>query len=561
MAIVPEIVIQDVIIKGLAELKREQWRIDQLFATAPQNFVQSYKDLLVATPIDVVMNYPREEAKFPCIAILLRGEQESHTVLGNILSTGYDTEGLAAHGMEEMFFTSGASATDDSLSGDILGEPSRLFDTEVNRYLEHRGSGLSVSYLLQVMTDDQDFTIFLYATIKHILLANMLTFEQNGFLEINIGGTDFLPQATHQPNFIYMRGITFSFVNFFDFFVDPDQEARLGKPGEQAIAKGIMLDLVDASTNVDVGYSTLASLQSPHIRNLYSIPSATPGFLNPSTFQQLGQYVYDITTKTGVRGSILTDLIAEGINLKSGANVTITNAFGSALTVVGARSAPVFLSPFVGDAASTTLRFNTGVGNDIPVTVREGMYLSVIAPSTHGAFEEERRIESVVYGDNGNIVVETAFTEELDGAIIRVTSLGDNPQVEIIDEIQNVMFDSTLAGQPTSTTLEFRAGVTDTIPSNLLEGMYLQVVGPETHSSNKETRRILSSVSGAGGTITVATAFSSELDGAFVRVIERQDFLRFSVYVPEQVDTGAYDVTVINDDLLEDTLVGGFTVA
>jgi len=562
MAIIPEIIIQDVLAKGLGELKRSPWKIHQIFRTAPQSFVQSYVELLKQTPIDIVMNYPREEAKFPCICIMLRGEQESHTLLNNFLSSGYGPEDLSSFGVEELFYTSDETSSDESLEGRIHGEPRRIFDTNDNTYLEQYGSGLSVSYLIQVMTDDQEFTVFLYATIKHILLANMLRFEKEGFLEINIGGTDFLPQTTHNPNFIFIRGITFSFMNFFDFFVDPNAEAALGVDGYDAIAKAVEIELIDCTSNVDKEYGTLAGIQRPQIRNLYGLAAIghPAGFFNPAIYQQIGQNTYNITARSGARGGLVSNLIATGINLKRGAGFRITNGVGDTLTVVGQRSSPIFLSPAAGAAVSTVTRFNSTATTSVPSSVREGMFLSVIAPSTHGAFGEERVIASLVYGVAGTITVETAFSAELDGATVKVTSLDTSPQVEIIDEIQNVVFDSTLAGQSTSNTLEFRAAVSDTVSSNLLDGMYLQVVGPESHASYKETNRVISSTAGPGGEITVVTPFSSSLEDAFVRVIELQDFLRFSVFVPDDVTVGAYNVTVVNNDLLEDTLVGGFTV-
>ena len=563
MAIIPEIIIQDVIVKGLTELKRDPWRIHQIFRTAPQNFVNSYVNLLCETPIDVVMNYPREDAKFPCISILLRGEQESHTLIGNFLSGGYDSEGLASFGVDELFYTSGETSTDSTLGSGIYGEPRRLFDSNANKYLEQRGSGMSVSYLVQVMTDDQDFTVFLYSTLKYILLSNMLRFEKEGFLEMNIGGSDFLPQTTHQPNFVFIRGITLSFVNFFDFFVDPNAEALLGKDGEFLIAKGIELELTDSTDSTDKEYGTWAMRQVPQIRNLYTLYTETnmPVVSDPSSVAAIGQYTYDTTGVVGTRGAVITNIIAEGINLHLGAGFRISNSFGDTLNILGKRTPPIYLSMSVGAASSTTTRFDSSAAEDVPPSVIPGTYLSVIAPETHLAFGEERLITLVTSGAAGTITVDSAFSAELDGATVKVVGLDTSPQVEIIDEIQNVMFDSTLTGQSTSSTLVFRAGVSDTVPSNLLNGMYLQVVGPKTHSSYSETNRVISAVSGAGGAITVVTPFSSSLTGAAVRVVERQDFLRFSVYVPSGARTGKYDITVINSDLIEDTLVGGLTVA
>ena len=90
--------------------------------------------------------------------------------------------------------------------------------------------------------------------------------------------------------------------------------------------------------------------------------------------------------------------------------------------------------------------------------------------------------------------------------------------------------------------------------------MFLQVVGPNDHPTYKESRRILSSTSGDSGTITVANEFSETLSGARVRIIELNNIVRFTAYVPPDASSGDYDVKFISSELLETTLSGGITI-
>ena len=130
----------------------------------------------------------------------------------------------------------------------------------------------------------------------------------------------------------------------------------------------------------------------------------------------------------------------------------------------------------------------------------------------------------------------------------------------IISEIQNIEFQSSFPGQSNSTSLDFISNALESFPLDITEGMFLQVIGPATHSAYKETRRVVSSNSTAKK-ITVANAFSGSLSGCRVRVIEREDTLRFKLTVPGNAALGKYNVTVTNTDLLYSTLVKGFEVA
>jgi len=481
MSLLPEIIIQKVLVEGIRELRSDQDKVRQLFRNSPQTLVDSFYGLLSDTTIDITLSYPREDSQFPCIAIILRGEQESDFLVGDILGAGYDNNS-GLNTIDGFFFTEDESSDQESvgpLDEATIGQPARMFDLATPVYLEQRGSGFRTSYLLQVMTDNQEFTIFLYAVLKNILLSNLMVLERNGLLDVSLTGTDFLPQPSQQPNFIFMRGVTITFLNFCDYIVNPDAEARRGNPFEPLIAKGFVIDIIPASElgtdpAADKVFSILSSTQSPYLREF--------GFLSPSvpviTMGNSGISIGDaLIPFTGQQGVAYTGVLAKGINIKAGVAVSIEK-----------------------------------------------------------------------YMDTDTEI------NPLESTSLLISATG------ITSEIQNIKFQSSFTGQSNSTSLDFRSNVMESFPLDITEGMFLQVISPITHGAYKETRRVVSSTL-VNKKITVANPFSSSLSGARVRVIEREDTLKFNLDIPDNAALGTYNIILTNTDQLYSTLVKGFEVA
>ena len=242
MSIIPELIIQRALVNGIRNIRGSAWRSDQLFKNVPQTYARDFFNLVKNTPIDITMNYPREDSQFPCVCILLRAEEETDIFLGDFMSSGYNDKGSLL-GADEFFFTEDDTSSPSSSFGTInsVGEPPKIFDRKDRVYKEVKGSGFSCSYLLQVMTDDQDFTVFLYHLIRYIVLSNISMFTANGIHQLRLSGTDFLPQASQQPSFVFMRGINMNFLYFADHF------AIEGDEGVEAIAKAFVIDMGLAS--------------------------------------------------------------------------------------------------------------------------------------------------------------------------------------------------------------------------------------------------------------------------------------------------------------------------
>ena len=116
MSIIPEIIIQRALVNGIRKIRSAPWRSDQLFKSVPQSYAREFFNLVKNTPIDVTMNYPREDSQFPCVCILLRAEEETDILLGDFLSGGYTDKG-SLMGTDEFFFTEEATTSTSTAFG------------------------------------------------------------------------------------------------------------------------------------------------------------------------------------------------------------------------------------------------------------------------------------------------------------------------------------------------------------------------------------------------------------------------------------------------------------
>ena len=152
------------------------------------------------------------------------------------------------------------------------------------------------------MTDDQDFTIFLYHLVRYIILSSISMLTANGIHQLRLSGTDFLPQAAQQPNFIFMRGINMNFLYFADHFLVEGDE------GMESIAKAFVIDMGVAG-NKD--FKTLAAVQEPNIESISPATGAAGTTVSCTiigiNFQAaLGHYDYLTVTDINMVENFLT---------------------------------------------------------------------------------------------------------------------------------------------------------------------------------------------------------------------------------------------------------------
>ena len=449
MSLIPEIIIQRVLVNGIRELRNNPWKSDQLFRNVPQDFAQNFQQMLVSTSIDVTVNYPREDSQFPCVAILLRGEEENNILLGDLLGGGLTEDQGLFQNSSQFFYTPDESSTSSALDADdLIGEPRRIFDSTDNVYKERRGSGYVSSYMLQIMADNQDFTLFLYHAVRQIIMSNIKTFERNGIFELRLSGTDFLPQPAHQPSFIFMRGLTLNFTYFAEHFTVFDNT----DPNEPKVAKSFVIDMeLSDQLGTDPGEGTIAAMQSPHIESVkLSGDSAVYG-----------------TSISGAAGSTLTGNKIKGINLHAGFSLSIfdpvtlsaSDVTLSNIKLLDSVKTTVFISDNSGQSISTNLEYQARSTDTIPSGLLEGMVLRVTGPKTHSAFNEHRRIVSFTSGSGGSITVANEFSSSLSGAFI-----------EVFKQETEVSFDAAIASDAATGSRNIKITNSDLKSDTLVSG-------------------------------------------------------------------------------------------
>jgi hypothetical protein len=85
MSLIPEYIIQRVLVQGISQLRKDRKLLDVLFRNIHQDDLQQIWQFVRDNHIDISINYPDEELKVPSLAIILRSESEAETFLGDLL--------------------------------------------------------------------------------------------------------------------------------------------------------------------------------------------------------------------------------------------------------------------------------------------------------------------------------------------------------------------------------------------------------------------------------------------------------------------------------------------
>lgn len=112
MALVPEHILQGVIIRGIAAMRRDARLVEQLFRNVDRDGQDQMKTLFKSQiPFDLCLNYPREVLKVPGIVIVLRAQDEAQAFLGNSMGVGLPEDFAYDGGLEGEILGGVASAT------------------------------------------------------------------------------------------------------------------------------------------------------------------------------------------------------------------------------------------------------------------------------------------------------------------------------------------------------------------------------------------------------------------------------------------------------------------
>lgn len=308
----PEIIIRQVVARGIGNARREDKVLDMLFRNTPTSIVESLKDAFREVTVDITLNYPREDIQLPCVAILLRGEDETESVLGDLLGEGYGPgtiNGLAAPGSSgrgsadsrirpEFFYTPDENSVvqehySTDPTGTIIGEPRKMFVDDGQTLHRREGVGDEASYLIHILASRPEMVIFLYVLIKYILRRDRMILERNGVLNMTLSGTDFAPQPTYLPIYTYSRALSCRFLYWFDWFRVEGETGSLSL--EEARAKGL-----------DIEYESL----------VHGNPESV---VEVDVLSQLP--IIQSTTPSSILNGVQAELIIEGLNIQNVASI------------------------------------------------------------------------------------------------------------------------------------------------------------------------------------------------------------------------------------------------
>jgi hypothetical protein len=242
MAIIPELVIQSVIAKGIKSVREDDYISDTLLYQLPQTAAQQLKKILRKVQVNIILGYPREMTKLPCVSILLRGEDESNSYLGDRIGQGYDPDVYSSAGdcntpasngtvtstiPPEFFYPPHGQPDTDPVPEEspqrMMGQPRKIFplsganpDTLPN-LLTREGGDFGTTCLVQIMTTHPELTLVLTAIVKYAVFRYKMDFEGQGMKNATQSATDFLPLPEYFPDFVYTRGVQLSFENDFSY--------------------------------------------------------------------------------------------------------------------------------------------------------------------------------------------------------------------------------------------------------------------------------------------------------------------------------------------------------
>lgn len=83
MAVIPEILLQRVIVNGYRALRQDPRLLDSLFKNMTQVQQQAIKKFILEVPVSFSVNYPRNDPKVPALVLVLKNESENVPFLGD----------------------------------------------------------------------------------------------------------------------------------------------------------------------------------------------------------------------------------------------------------------------------------------------------------------------------------------------------------------------------------------------------------------------------------------------------------------------------------------------
>ena len=190
LLLVPELLVREVLLEGMAELAGDEFRLDEMFGRKDEalltgtatTWLQEMRDIFrtmveeESRGIGVGVGYPSEHVHLPYVSIVSSGggEDDSSATMGNVLSRRGEALGNMA---------------DDSA-----------------RAREHTALGLDWRTTVQVgsWTTSPELSTVLHAAVKHILFRLKGRLAVAGVLDVALSDAGFEPDPRFHPRTAYV---------------------------------------------------------------------------------------------------------------------------------------------------------------------------------------------------------------------------------------------------------------------------------------------------------------------------------------------------------------------
>lgn len=179
MFVLPELLIQKVLVNGFAKISSNPSLLDDLFAGYPAEMLAEAKTYMEAHAVPVRLNLPREGLTEASVAVLCSNDAEE---------TANDTLGDFLHELK-------VGATDDTIT-------------------EYRGIAKRGSYQLFCLASDPRLAMYLGYIIEALLILNTDDLQREGMENINLATSDLRFEEQYLPEFSNSRVVTLSCLHY-----------------------------------------------------------------------------------------------------------------------------------------------------------------------------------------------------------------------------------------------------------------------------------------------------------------------------------------------------------
>jgi len=210
--------INSILTAGIAAYKADPRLVDDLFENLydlEDTEVEAIKTYFADKGLNVYNGFPRLDSKIPFVAIILAGENEAETFLGNYV-------------------------------GMVDDDGDTLYGADIE------GSFWNHVYHLPVVSEHPDVTSYMYELVKMALLVGLSVLSDKGCFQYSFSGADLAPDPRYIPARMFVRQLTFSCERQFARL---DRDSRLSKAFAVA---GLHVDSSGSSGSVG-GVKTLVT--------------------------------------------------------------------------------------------------------------------------------------------------------------------------------------------------------------------------------------------------------------------------------------------------------------